>query len=69
MVYSFPVAVKYSETARLMKMSTNRIITHASGEGGIFANAYLVQTSRGIVAVDATLTVSENRRLSEEVDA
>jgi glyoxylase-like metal-dependent hydrolase (beta-lactamase superfamily II) len=40
--------------------------THASGEGGIFANAYLIETPAGVVAVDATLSESESRALREE---
>jgi glyoxylase-like metal-dependent hydrolase (beta-lactamase superfamily II) len=45
------------------------IHTHASGEGGIFANAYLVETTNGVVAVDALLTRSESRALRAEIDA
>lgn len=36
---------------------------HASGENGIFANAYLVESKAGVVAVDATLTNSESKSL------
>lgn len=36
---------------------------HASGETGIFANAYLVESKAGVVAVDATLTNSESKSL------
>lgn len=36
---------------------------HASGESGIFANAYLVESKAGVVAVDATLTNSESKSL------
>ena len=43
--------------------------THASGEGGIFANAYLVETAGGVVAVDATLSESESRALRGELMA
>ena len=35
----------------------------------IFVNAYLVETRAGVVAIDATLTESESKRLSEEVEA
>ncbi len=42
---------------------------HASGEGGIFANAYLVETSNGVVAIDGTLTVSESRAFRTRVGA
>jgi len=44
------------------------IHTHACGEGGIFVNAYLVETRAGVVAIDATLTETESRRLRAEVD-
>jgi glyoxylase-like metal-dependent hydrolase (beta-lactamase superfamily II) len=46
-----------------------RIHTHASGEGGIFANAFVVETDRGVVAIDATLTVSESRAFRKMLDA
>lgn len=45
------------------------IHTHASGEGGIFANSYLVETSGGAVAVDAPLTVSEARAFRTRLDS
>jgi len=44
------------------------IHTHACGEGGIFVNAYLVETKAGVVAIDATLTETESKRLRAEVD-
>jgi glyoxylase-like metal-dependent hydrolase (beta-lactamase superfamily II) len=43
--------------------------THASGEGGLFANAYLIESGGGLVAVDATLTESESKALRREVEA
>src|SRR5262245_7695331 len=46
-----------------------RVHTHASGEGGIFANAYLVETEHGVVAIDAQLTESESRALRAKFDA
>jgi glyoxylase-like metal-dependent hydrolase (beta-lactamase superfamily II) len=46
-----------------------RIHTHASGEAGIFANAYAVESDHGVVAIDATLTVSESRSFRRELDA
>ena len=42
--------------------------THACGEGGIFVNAYLVETRAGMVAIDATLTETESKQLRAEVD-
>jgi glyoxylase-like metal-dependent hydrolase (beta-lactamase superfamily II) len=45
------------------------IHTHACGEGGIFVNAYLVETANAVVAVDSTLSESESRSFRREVDA
>jgi glyoxylase-like metal-dependent hydrolase (beta-lactamase superfamily II) len=42
---------------------------HASGEGGIFVNAYLVETQNGVVAVDATLSESESKAFRAELEA
>src|SRR5262249_43809806 len=42
---------------------------HASGEGGIFANAFLVETAAGGVAVDSPLTESESRGFRRELQA
>jgi len=42
-------------------MNRSRVHIHISGEQGIFANAYLVETEGGVVAVDSTLTVSESQ--------
>ncbi len=46
-----------------------RIHTYSAPASGIFANAYLVETEHGIVAVDATLTVSDARALREKADS
>jgi glyoxylase-like metal-dependent hydrolase (beta-lactamase superfamily II) len=46
-----------------------RIHTHACGEGGIFVNAYLIETPGAVVAVDSTLSESESRAFRKEVDA
>src|SRR5262245_36512986 len=43
--------------------------THASGEGGIFVNAFLVETDASVVAVDSTLTEGESRAFRREVEA
>jgi glyoxylase-like metal-dependent hydrolase (beta-lactamase superfamily II) len=45
------------------------IHTHACGEGGIFVNAYLVETARGVVAIDATLSESESKTFRAELEA
>jgi glyoxylase-like metal-dependent hydrolase (beta-lactamase superfamily II) len=42
---------------------------HACGEGGIFVNAYLVETRGGVVAIDSTLTESESKSFRKEVEA
>jgi len=34
---------------------------HSSQEAGIFANAYIVETDRSLISIDATLTVDEAR--------
>jgi glyoxylase-like metal-dependent hydrolase (beta-lactamase superfamily II) len=39
------------------------------GEGGIFVNAYLVETRAGVVAVDATLTESDSKAFRRELEA
>jgi glyoxylase-like metal-dependent hydrolase (beta-lactamase superfamily II) len=44
------------------------IHTHASGEGGIFVNAYLIESRSGVVAVDATLTETESKNLRKELE-
>ena len=42
---------------------------HATGAGGAFVNAYLDETSDGVVAVDGTLTVSDARALRARLDS
>jgi glyoxylase-like metal-dependent hydrolase (beta-lactamase superfamily II) len=37
------------------------IHTYTSGEQGLFVNAYLIETTNGVVAVDGTLTRSDSR--------
>ena len=43
--------------------------TYSCGEGGIFVNAYLVETRAGVVAVDATLTESDSKAFRKEMEA
>ncbi|MCR8644307.1 MBL fold metallo-hydrolase [Paenibacillus sp. N1-5-1-14] len=50
-------------------MSKTVIHTHASTEAGILANAYLVETENGVIAVDGTLIRSEARALRAKIDA
>lgn len=45
------------------------IHTHACGEGGIFVNAYLIETPNALVAVDSTLSESESKAFRSELDA
>jgi glyoxylase-like metal-dependent hydrolase (beta-lactamase superfamily II) len=45
------------------------IHTHACGEGGIFVNAYLIETANAVVAVDSTLSESESKAFRREIDA
>lgn len=49
--------------------TTLRVHSHASGEAGILANAYVVETAHGVVVVDATLTRGESRALRTRVRA
>jgi glyoxylase-like metal-dependent hydrolase (beta-lactamase superfamily II) len=46
-----------------------RIHNHMSGEKGIFANAYLIESINGVVAVDSSLTVSESKALRSKLDS
>ena len=46
-----------------------RIHRHSTGPEGAFVNAYLVETSEGIVAVDGTLTVSDGRTLRAQLES
>jgi glyoxylase-like metal-dependent hydrolase (beta-lactamase superfamily II) len=43
--------------------------THACGEAGIFVNAYLVETPKGVVAIDSTLSESESKAFRRELEA
>ncbi len=45
------------------------IHTHSSGEAGLAANAYLVETENGVVAIDATLLVNEARAFRSKLEA
>lgn len=48
-------------------MSAPKIHTHMSGEKGIFANAYLIESQNGVVVIDSTLTETESKSLRSEV--
>lgn len=45
-----------------------KIHTHSSREGGIYSNAYLVETDDGVIAIDSTLTVSESSSLKSKIE-
>jgi glyoxylase-like metal-dependent hydrolase (beta-lactamase superfamily II) len=45
-----------------------RIHTYTSSEVGLYVNAYLVETANGVVAIDATLTVSDSLALRAQID-
>lgn len=50
-------------------MSAPLIHCCTSSPEGALVNAYLVETSRGVVAIDSLLTVSDSRRLRSKVQA
>jgi glyoxylase-like metal-dependent hydrolase (beta-lactamase superfamily II) len=56
-------------TSNNQDKSLPKIHVHTSGEIGIFANAYLVETQNGIVAIDSTLTSSESKSLKATAEA
>ena len=50
-------------------MPETRIHRHSAGPEGALVNAYLVETSEGVVAVDGTLTVSDGRALRAQLES
>lgn len=50
-------------------MPETRIHRHSTGPEGALVNAYLVETSEGIVAFDGTLTVSDGRALRAQLES
>jgi glyoxylase-like metal-dependent hydrolase (beta-lactamase superfamily II) len=52
-----------------MNVTAPKIHTHMSGEKGIFANAYIIESQNGVVVIDSTLTVSESKALRSELDS
>ncbi len=50
-------------------MPETRIHRHSTGPEGALVNAYLVETSEGVVAVDGTLTVSDGRALRAQLES
>jgi glyoxylase-like metal-dependent hydrolase (beta-lactamase superfamily II) len=45
-----------------------QVHVYQSGERGIFANAYLVETEKGVIAIDATLSNSDSKALRALLD-
>jgi glyoxylase-like metal-dependent hydrolase (beta-lactamase superfamily II) len=50
-------------------MPEARIHRHTTGPEGALVNAYLVETSEGVVAIDGTLTVSDGRALRAQFES
>lgn len=46
-----------------------RIHRHSTGPQGALVNAYLVETTEGMIAVDGTLTVSDGRALRAQLES
>jgi glyoxylase-like metal-dependent hydrolase (beta-lactamase superfamily II) len=46
-----------------------QVHVYQSGAGGIYANAYLIETRNGVVAIDSTLSNSDSRALRARLDA
>ena len=50
-------------------LTAPKIHIHMSGEKGIFANAYIIESQNGVVVIDSTLTVSESKALRSQLDS
>jgi glyoxylase-like metal-dependent hydrolase (beta-lactamase superfamily II) len=59
----------FAAVAALTLAAAPVVHVHASGDPAFRANAYLVETPKGVVAVDATFSVSEAKKLRAELDA
>jgi glyoxylase-like metal-dependent hydrolase (beta-lactamase superfamily II) len=46
-----------------------KVHTYSAGEEDLLVNAYLVETDRGVVAIDGTLTASDSRALRSRIDS
>ena len=55
--------------ARVQAATLPAVHRHVGGENDVLANAYLIETSDGIVAIDATMTIAESMRLRADLDA
>ncbi len=67
--YSPASANNLSENEDYGVGSFPKIHSHMSGEKGIFANAYLIETANGVVVIDSALTVSESNSLKAQLDS
>jgi glyoxylase-like metal-dependent hydrolase (beta-lactamase superfamily II) len=46
-----------------------KIHVYSSGQLGIFANAFVVESNNGVVVIDSTLTVSESKSLRGRLES
>jgi glyoxylase-like metal-dependent hydrolase (beta-lactamase superfamily II) len=42
---------------------------HVGGDTDVLANAYLIETEKGVIAVDATMTIAESEKLRAELES
>jgi glyoxylase-like metal-dependent hydrolase (beta-lactamase superfamily II) len=42
---------------------------HVGGDSDVLANAYLIETDKGVIAVDATMTIAESKKLRSELES
>jgi glyoxylase-like metal-dependent hydrolase (beta-lactamase superfamily II) len=66
---SLPSSNNLSEKVTDKMNSLPKIHAHMSGEKGIFANGYLIETANGVVVIDSALTVSESKALKAQLDS
>jgi glyoxylase-like metal-dependent hydrolase (beta-lactamase superfamily II) len=66
---SLPSSNNLSEKVTDKMNSFPKIHAHMSGEKGIFANSYLIETANGVVVIDSALTVSESKALKAQLDS
>lgn len=66
--FSLPGRTSYAQEDTLTTVAT-QLHTYVSTPTGLFANAYVLETERGVIVVDATLTVMDAKGLRARVDA
>ena len=70
--YAIATAIAFfmsrSPTAIAAEVVYPQVHVYQSGEGGIFANAYLVETEHAVVAIDSTLSNSDSKALRAMLD-